>query len=100
MYYQLYELNHAILQPYRAGADAMKLFYQPPLNPLSMTPFGRSAAAAAEMFERTTRRYAKPEFGLDTTTVDGDIVAMREQVTWSRPFCRLLHFERDLPRAL
>lgn len=99
MYYQLYELNHAILQPYRAGADAMKLFYQNPLNPLSMTPFGRSAAAAAEMFERTTRRYAKPEFGLDTTTVDGDIVAMREQVTWSRPFCRLLHFERDLPRA-
>lgn len=98
MYYQLYELNHAILQPYRAGADALKLFYQNPLNPISMTPFGRSAAAAAEVFERTTRRYAKPSFGLDCTTVDGDLVAMREQVVWSRPFCQLVHFERDLPR--
>ncbi len=98
MYYQLYELNHAILQPYRAYADAMKLFYQNPLNPLSSTPIGRTAAAAAEVFERTTRRYAKPAFGLTTTTVDGEDVAMREQVTWSRPFCDLIHFERDLPR--
>jgi poly(3-hydroxybutyrate) depolymerase len=97
MYYQLYELNHAALQPFRAYADAMRLFYQNPLNPLSATPLGRSAAAAAEVFERTTRRYAKPSFGLGTTKVAFTEVPVTERVVWSRPFCNLLHFQRELP---
>src|SRR5690606_39090137 len=99
MYYQLYEMNHAALQPLRAFADAAKLFYQNPLNPLSATPFGRSAAAAAEVFERTTRRYGKPGFGFSTTTVDGVEVGVEEKRVWSRPFCDLIHFRRDLPRS-
>ena len=97
MFYQLYELNHAALQPYRALADAVQLFYTHPLNPLAGTPFGRSMAGAAELFERTTRRYAKPEFGLTETKVDFAAVPVREKVVWSRPFCNLIHFERDLP---
>ena len=64
MYYQLYELNHAALSPFRAAADATRLYFQNPLNPLAHTPFGRNMAAAAELFERTTRRYGKPEFGI------------------------------------
>lgn len=99
MYYQLYELNHAAVQPFRAYADAVRLFYRNPLNPLSSTAFGRSISAAAEVFERTTRRYGKPEFGLKTTKVDFQEVAMQEKVVWSRPFCDLLHFKRDLPRG-
>src|SRR5690606_10174084 len=99
MYYQLYEFNHAALQPFRAYADAMRLFYKNPLNPLSTTPLGRSMAAAAEMFERTTRRYGKPEFGLPVTKVDFSTVAVTEKVVWSRPFCNLIHFERDLPAS-
>jgi poly(3-hydroxybutyrate) depolymerase len=99
MYYQLYEMNHAALQPFRALADATRLFYQNPLNPLATTPFGRSAAAAAEMFERTTRRYGKPAFGFETAKVDFSTVDVAEKVVWSRPFCDLLHFKRDLPRG-
>ena len=68
-FYQLYELNHAALAPWRAVADATRLTFQNPLNPLFDTPFGRSVAAAAELFERTTRRYGKPEFGLSSTEV-------------------------------
>src|SRR6185312_226993 len=30
-------------------------------------------------------------------TVDWKAVAVEEKVVWSRPFCNLLHFERDLP---
>jgi poly(3-hydroxybutyrate) depolymerase len=97
MYYQLYELNHAAMQPYRAYADAMRMFYQNPLNPLSSTALGRSLAASAEVFERTTRRYGKPKFNLPTTKVDFAEVAMTEKVVWSRPFCNLIHFKRDLP---
>ncbi len=97
MYYRFYEMNHAALQPFRAVADATKLFYTNPLNPMSRTPLGRTAAAMAEMFERTTRRYAKPEFDLTETTVDGNSVPVVEKTVWSRPFCNLLHFERMLP---
>ena len=70
MCYQAYEFNHAALQPARAYADAVKLFYNNPLNPWSHTSWGRSIAGMAELFERTTRRYGKPSFGLDKTVVD------------------------------
>ncbi|MGE0503603.1 MAG: polyhydroxyalkanoate depolymerase [Rhizobiaceae bacterium] len=99
MFYQLYELNHAALQPFRAVADSLKLLYTNPLNPLSQTPFGRSVAASAELFERTTRRYGKPTFGLTSTKVDFQTVAVSEQMVWSHPFCKLIHFARDLPSS-
>lgn len=97
MFYQFYELNHAAMQPFRAYADAVKLFYNNPLNPFSQTPWGRMVAAAAELFERTTRRYGKPSFDLPTTVVDWKTVPVAEKIVWSRPFCNLIHFERGLP---
>ncbi len=95
MFYQFYELNHAALQPYRAMADASRLFFSNPLNPASHTPWGRSMAASAELFERMTRRYGKPEFGLDQTVVNGKTADVTERVVWSRPFCKLVHFSRS-----
>jgi poly(3-hydroxybutyrate) depolymerase len=97
-YYHLYELNHAAISPFRAAADAARLYFKNPLNPLSHTPFGRNMAAAAELFERTTRRYGKPEFGITTTNVHGETVPVRERKVWERPFCRLLHFEKMAAR--
>ncbi|WP_274630508.1 polyhydroxyalkanoate depolymerase [Arvimicrobium flavum] len=95
--YQLYELNHAAVQPFRAYADAIRLIYSNPLNPISHTAWGRSVAASAELFERTTRRYGKPTFGLTETVVDWKTVAVSEEVVWKRPFCNLIRFKRDLP---
>ncbi len=97
MYYQLYEMNHAAMTPMRAAADATRLSFKNPLNPLSHTVFGRSVTAACEVFERATRRYAKPGFGLTSTQVGGVRVAVHEEIVWSRPFCNLVHFERALP---
>jgi poly(3-hydroxybutyrate) depolymerase len=99
-YYQLYELNHAALSPFRAAADATRLYFQNPLNPWSATPFGRSMAAAAELFERTTRRYGKPDWEVAETTVGGERVAVVERTVWERPFCRLLHFEKIVQRPM
>jgi poly(3-hydroxybutyrate) depolymerase len=96
MYYQLYELNHAALQPFRALADSVRLYYSNPLNPLAHTMFGRSIAAGAELFERTTRRYGKPSFGLEETKVDFQTVPVVERVIWSKPFCDLIHFDRAI----
>ncbi|MGR6432708.1 polyhydroxyalkanoate depolymerase [Rhizobium sp. PAMB 3174] len=97
MFYQLYELNHAMVAPVRAGADLWRMAYRNPLNPLSHTMLGRSLAASLEVFERATRRYGKPEFGLSETEVAGERVSVHEKVIWSKPFCKLIHFERVLP---
>lgn len=96
-YYTWYEMTHAVLSPARAAADMTRLYFRNPLNPLSQTPFGRSVAASAEVFERTTRRYGKPEFELPYTTIDGVHVKVTENIVWERPFCRLIHFDRAIP---
>ncbi|KNY15015.1 MULTISPECIES: polyhydroxyalkanoate depolymerase [unclassified Shinella] len=97
MYYQLYELNHAVMAPWRAVADQMRIAFRNPLNPVSHTYFGRTMAAGFEVLERTTRRYGKPEFDLPTTLIDGQSVSVHEKIVWQRPFCNLIHFERCLP---
>jgi poly(3-hydroxybutyrate) depolymerase len=97
MLYHWYEFGHAAVRPARAVADAGRLFFRNPFNPLTHTPVGRHAAAAFEVFERTTRRYDKPDFGISSTVVDGLPVAVRETIEWQRPFCRVIRFERDVP---
>ncbi len=97
MFYHLYEMNHAAMAPLRAGADLMRQACNNPLNPLSNTAFGRSLDAGFEVFERLTRRYGKPEFGISSTDIDGKAVDVVEEVVWTRPFCRLIHFNRSLP---
>ncbi|MEM9473150.1 MAG: polyhydroxyalkanoate depolymerase [Pseudomonadota bacterium] len=96
MFYQLYELSHAAMSPWRVAADAMRLAHANPLNPMSQTPAGRAFAAGLEVFERTTRRYAKPEFGLKETTISGEKVKVHEDIVWKKPFCNLINFHRKL----
>jgi poly(3-hydroxybutyrate) depolymerase len=99
--YWFYEMNQAALNPSRAFADAARLIFKNPLNPLASTTFGKSVAAAAEVFERSTRRYARPEWRIKSTLVGGERVAVHIETVWQRPFCRLLHFARafeHLPR--
>jgi poly(3-hydroxybutyrate) depolymerase len=93
--YQLYELTHAALNPARAYCDYTRMAFRNPINPLAHTPFGRSVAAGAEIFERVTRRYVKPSFDITEVNIDGQAVPVREEVIWTQPFCRLLHFKRE-----
>ncbi len=87
------------MAPLRAVADATRLLYRDPLNPLSQTHLGRTVAASAELFERATRVYGKPEFGLEETLVGGLRVPVADRTVWEKPFCRLLHFDRALPEG-
>ena len=96
--YFLYETTFAAMAPARAMSDAVRGFYDNPLNPLAQTSFGRTMSASAEMFERATRRYGKPAFGLPTTTVNGKEVRVTERILWKKTFCQLIHFDRALPR--
>lgn len=92
--YHVYEMAHLALAPARALSDATRLFFKNPVNPWSHTHMGRNMAASAELFERMTRRYGKPSFGQNATSIDGNIYDIEEQVVWERPFCRLLRFDK------
>src|SRR5215470_10739263 len=69
--YWLYEMTHAALNPARAAADATRLAFRNPINPLYFTSFGKAVVAAAELFERSTRRYGQPEWRISSTLVGG-----------------------------
>lgn len=97
--YQMYEMAHLALAPARAFSDATRVLLNNPINPFGQTALGRNMAASAELFERMTRRYGKPSFGLGFTTRAGETVAVTEEVVWERPFCRLLHFARDKTKS-
>jgi len=75
--YWLYEMGQAALNPSRAVADATRLFFKNPANPFAHTTYGKSIAAAAEVFERSTRRYRRPEWGIDQVTVGAKAAGLR-----------------------
>ena len=93
--YQLYEMMHLAFAPARAMSDATLTTFKNPFNPFSHTSVGRGVAAAAELFERMTRRYGKPVFGFSQTQIDGVATPIVEEIVEDRPFCRLVHFRRQ-----
>jgi len=97
--YHWYIAGHAAVRPARAAADSYRMFFRHPFNPLTHTSVGRSAAAACEVFERTTRRYDKPEFGITSTLVDDERLAVTEDIEWQHPFCKLVRFRRAEPAS-
>lgn len=97
--YFLHEAIHASIGPMRAMSEATKTFLSSTSNPMSTLPWSKNTIAACDMFERMTRRYAKPTFDLDRTVVDGEVVSVHEKIVWKKPFCQLIHFERAIARA-
>ncbi len=68
-------------------------------NPWAALPPVRMMAATTELLARATADYAKPSFGLPRTTIDGVTVEVCERVVHATPFCKLVHFERDVRRS-
>jgi poly(3-hydroxybutyrate) depolymerase len=95
--YYLYEMNHAAIAPWRAAAGAANFFWKNPVNPIAQTYMGRSLSASLDLFERATRRYGKPSFGIRHTVVDGIEVPVAEERLLRKTFCSLLHFSKLWP---
>ncbi len=98
MLYQLYDFQHALLTPARIAAELTRSVFQNPWNPLSHTQAGRTIAANAEVFERVTRRFGEPAWGLHQTEIDAKPVTVIEELIVEKPFCKLIHFKRDTKR--
>ncbi|MEM7212037.1 MAG: polyhydroxyalkanoate depolymerase [Pseudomonadota bacterium] len=97
MLYHAYEMTHAAMGPMRAAAKMSSQALLSPYNPFSMSYPARATAAACEMFVNATRRYGKPEFGIEETEVMEEIVPVVEEVVVDKPFGKLVHFKRDHP---
>ncbi len=98
MLYALHEMHHALLAPWNVWAKTHHELFSHPFSPLAYAPGAKRVAASAELIHRLTRRYEKPEFGLQRALVGGVEVAVSERVALRKPFCRLLHFERAAAR--
>src|SRR5690606_15618403 len=100
MLYQIREAQRAVLKPICSWADSMSHLYGDPYSPLAMVPFASRISAGFELLYRLGKDYEKPEFGLSATRIDGTEVPVFERVEMNFPFCRLLKFERLLPKSL
>ena len=92
--YHVHDMQSAAMAPWRLAAEAAHCAFQSPLFPPSHTPFGRAISASAEIFERSTRYYAKPSFNLTTIKLRGQPLVIEQECVVTKPFCRLLHFKR------
>ena len=99
MLYDLHELQRAFLSPFVAFTDTSSRLFTDPYNPLSYTPMARSIAATYDLVHRLGKDYEKPAWGLTCTQVDDVTVPVTENVVAYLPFCRLVHFQRQLPEG-
>jgi len=102
MLYQLYETQRAMMAPFSEFASATSKLYNHPLSPFAHIPMAERVSAGFDLMHRLAKEYEKPEFKINSATVDGIEVAVQEQVAITKPFCRLLRFKRftDNPDAL
>ena len=97
MLYDLHELQRSFLTPLSAFTDTGSQLFSHPYSPFSYTPVSRHIAAGYELIHRIGKDYEKPSWNLPTTLVDGKSVDVREISVLHKPFCKLLHFQRQLP---
>ncbi len=97
MLYEMYEFNSLMLAPAHMVADATNKILSHPFNAATLSEEGRTVAAGWELLERVTRRFTKPEFGIESVQVASGVEVKIKQETLKRDvFCRLLHFTRVL----
>ena len=104
MLYDAYQLTDDLLAPWRtlAGVGARALRALP--APLADTPAVRAALAGTELIPFTGLRHERPRFGIDSVTIAGETIAVREQAASISPFATLVHFAKQTtvpqPRVL
>jgi poly(3-hydroxybutyrate) depolymerase len=99
MLYQLHEMQRSFLNPLMQWADASAKLFSNPVSPLAHTPFSQRIAAGYELMYRLGKDYEKPAFGLNSTTIGGKTVGIVERTVVDKPFCKLLHFRKDMSDA-
>jgi len=98
MLYDAYQAQNDIFGPIRLMAGTASEWLGQSWLPIGTMPFVRGAAAAMELLSHAGLSHERPNFRIESVTVDGTEVAVSEEVVASHPFCNLLHFRKDLTR--
>ena len=105
MLYNAHELQRSWLNAASAWASIGAEMFANPSLPLGYTGLGPMAASALEVFAHATAPRGKPEFGINSVTVDGAVHAVTEAIVLNKPFGDLRRFSHaglaaDAPKLL
>jgi len=95
MLYDAYEMQRSLLAGASTLANIGAGWLQNPANPLSYSSMGPIVASALDVFAHASAPRGKPEFGLESTIVDGRVVRVHEEIVLRKPFGQLKHFRRE-----
>jgi len=103
--YTAYELQRSWLNAASTWASVGAQTLSNPALPFGYGPGGSMLASALEVFAHASASYGKPDFDIETTTVDGTAYPVTEAIVMHKPFGNLLRFThtglpKDAPRLL
>ena len=95
MLYDAYEVHRSWLTGASTLANIGAGWMQNPANPFAYSHMGPIVASALDVFAHASAPRGKPDFGLDSTIVEGRSVPVVEEVVLRKPFGQLKHFRRQ-----
>jgi len=81
--------------PVNSWMQQMQAMCNSAWSPLNYTFAGTTISATAELLERSTGVYQRPQFDIEYANIDGNKIAISEDVVLSKPYCNLIHFKRN-----
>jgi len=95
MMYQSYDLYSRSAEMMNGFIGLSQKLMENPYNPYAKTFLGKSIIAGLDSAFHHTKVYDKQPFDIKTTTIDGETVAITEEIILEKPFCNLIHFKQD-----
>ncbi|HEV2078399.1 MAG TPA: polyhydroxyalkanoate depolymerase [Allosphingosinicella sp.] len=95
MLYNAYEMQRSLLAGASTLANLGVGWMNNPANPFSYSSMGPIVSSALNVFAHASAPRGKPRFGLDSTIVEGKVVAVHEEVVLRKPFGQLKRFRRE-----
>ncbi len=95
MLYDAYEMQRSLLAGASTLANIGAGWLQNPANPFAYSSMGPIVASALDVFAHASAPRGKPEFGIESTIVEGRAVPVREEVVLRKPFGQLKRFRRE-----
>ncbi len=105
MLYTAYELQRSWLNAASTWASVGAQMLNNPALPMGYGPGGSMLASALEVFAHAAAPYGKPQFDIESVSVDGTEYPVTEAIVLHKPFGNLLRFThtglpKDAPRLL
>src|SRR3984957_7906319 len=97
MLYEAYQAQRDLTAPVRALAGLGQWTLGGLPDAWTENRLVRRVSAGYEMIGRARLTHTRPPFGIEHTTVGGEVTAVSEEAVLTTPFSSLLHFAKDTP---